>query len=158
MSTKAKNGKLTRFHRLAPSFVAIGCFVTFGRIVWWVTPPDSHQFRLVWCSTRFVVPALVISGLISALIQLMGACFFVTTYRESHLGIFPALNAVRIGLTLQLVVLVIFAVVGMRFIYVSRRWINQPLAFSPRPGSNWSWLIWAVCMAIAAIIVSPIQS
>jgi uncharacterized membrane protein YhaH (DUF805 family) len=149
--------------------MTIGCFATFSRIVWWITPLENHQFRILWCHPRTFAPVLIALGLISALGQLIGSYFFVTTYGNMYVtsreficditckevphGSMAALNATRIALILQSAIIVIFVVVGTRFAIVSRRWRDRSLPYAPHLGANWSRLNWAVYSAVIAILV-----
>jgi hypothetical protein len=173
--------ELTHFCRVAPSFMAIGCVSTYGRIVWWITPLDSHQSRLLWCSPRFFAPVLITLGFISAVSQLGGACSLVTTLLTSSTSNIAALaddgvtwevpesfhtqywvdtavNLIRSGLVVQLAILGAFIVISTRYILISRRWIKRTLAYAPRPGASWRMLSCTVYGAVVLMIVSRFQT
>jgi hypothetical protein len=173
-SQYVKEMELTRCRRVAPAFMAIGCVSTFGRIIWWITPLDSHQFRLLWCHPRAFAPVLMLLVLVSAILQLGGAYSLVTTLLKvdgvefaadgiTFVGppdssiqywVDVAANLVRSGLVLQIAVLGSFVVVSTRYILISRRWMDRTLVYAPRPGANWRVLSWTVYTAVILIIVS----
>jgi hypothetical protein len=147
--------------RLAPTLVAAACYATFGRIVWWVTPPKSLRFSVLWCPTRFVTPFFVLFDLSSFFIQLLGASAVGTAYSSEELSAEQrddqakaGLAALKLGFALQLVCFGLFAVVGTRFLAVSRYWTQRPLRYTAPLGANWTLLLWAVNAATIAITVS----
>lgn len=58
----------------------------------------------------------------------------------------------RLGLVLQLICFVLFAVVAARFVILSRRWAGRPLRYGD-PHVRWERLNWAVNAAAALILV-----
>ncbi|KAH8698076.1 RTA1 like protein-domain-containing protein [Phaeosphaeriaceae sp. PMI808] len=145
---------------LAPSFMAAACYATFGHLLWWVTPLDSHNVRTLWCSARIVTPLFICFDLGSFFIQLLGAGAVGTAYASKNLSagdrqekIRTGLIALKIGFASQLICFGMFVIIGTRFLYVSRRWAGKPLRYLAPPGSNWTRLNWAVNLAIIAITV-----
>ena len=144
---------------LAPSFLAAACYVVFGRILWWVTPREHRTYRTLWCPPQRVSLFLVAFDLGSFLIQLLGASSSAQAMQDKKLTEDERrdkretrLTIMRIGLVLQVACFVLFAVVGIRFLIVSRRWAGQPLPHGD-PGSRWKRLIRAVNVAATLILV-----
>lgn len=146
--------------RLAPSFMAAACYATFGRLLWWVTPPESHNIRTLWCPSRFVTPLFVAFDIGSFLIQLLGAGAVGTAYAskslsgtERHNKIQSGIAALKLGFTLQLICFGLFIVIGARFLYVSRCWTGKPLRYTAPAQHKWARLNWAINAATLAITV-----
>jgi hypothetical protein len=146
--------------RSGPSFIAAACYATFGRILWWITPRESHNTQTLWCPSRLVTPLFIGFDLGSFFIQLLGAGAVGTAYASKTLTAEDrqsktktGLAALKIGFTLQLICFGLFVLIGTRFLYVSRRWAGRPLQYLPPKGANWPRLNWAVNLAAVAIVV-----
>lgn len=97
----------------------------------------------------------------SFFIQLLGASAAGTAYSNQELSAAQrdnqaraGLAALKLGFALQLVCFGLFAVVGTRFLVVSRYWTRQPLRYTAPLGANWTLLLWTVNAATIAITVS----
>lgn len=140
--------------------MAAACYATFGRMLWWLTPPESRCVRVLWCPSRFVAPFFVLFDLGSFFIQLLGAGVVGTVYSIEHLSVEErqdrtktGLAALKLGFALQLVCFGLFLVVSTRFLFVSRRWVTRPLRYTAPLGASWARLNWAVSAATIAITV-----
>lgn len=116
--------------------------------------------RTLWCSARFVTPLFICFDLGSFLIQLLGAGAVGTAYASKSLAaenrqerIKTGLSVLKVGFALQLICFGMFAIIGTRFLYVSRRWTGKSLRYSAPKGFNWARLNWAVNVATIAITV-----
>lgn len=144
---------------LAPSFVAAACYAAFGRIVWWVAPASERTLRTLWCPPRFVTLLFVTLDLLSFFVQLLGAGYAATSIQDDALSarerderLDKGMATMRVGLWLQLVCFLTFAVVGARFLLVSRRWSASP-ARNNTPHVRWEELSWAVNAAATLVLV-----
>jgi glucan phosphoethanolaminetransferase (alkaline phosphatase superfamily) len=129
--------------------------------MWWITPLDHHQFRLLWCHPRVLAPMLMTVGILSAVVQFIGACFLVSGYKDYYTSGYQtdiALNATRSGLAVHLAVLTAITIIGLRYILVSRRWIDRSPSYALRPGANWRLLSWTIYAALIAVVVSHIPN
>ncbi len=140
--------------------MAAACYATFGRILWWITPPECHCSRLLWCPTRLVTPFFVLFDLGSFVIQLLGAGAVGTAYSSRDLSAEQRQERARagkgalvLGFALQLICFSMFVVVSTRFLVVSRYWSGQVLRYSAPSGVSWTRLNWAVNLATLAIAV-----
>jgi hypothetical protein len=140
--------------------MAAACYTTFGRILWWVTPRDGHNFQSLWCSGRWVTPFFVCVDLISFFIQLLGAGALGTAYASRSLDAkdrqdktSQGLAALKLGFALQLICFGVFVVIGTRFLYISRQWQGKALLYQAPRGANWVRLNWVVNVATLAITV-----
>lgn len=141
--------------------MAAACYATFGRLLWWITPLDGHNFRTLWCCPRLVTPFFICFDLGSFFIQLLGAGAVGAAYTTKTLPVVDRQDKIRTGLgilrcgfALQLICFSIFVVVGIRFLWVSLRWAGRPLRYQAPLGANWIRLNWAVNLATIAITVS----
>ena len=135
----------------------MACYATFSRIVWWVTPQDTLQIRQLWCPPRFVALSFILPCLFSAFVQLLGASTVGAAYasRTSTASLRQTgYIALKIGLGMQLVVFGTFAIVGIRFLFLSRRWTDRSMPYTPRPGAPWRWLNWSIQLVATVITVS----
>jgi hypothetical protein len=140
--------------------MAAACYATFGRLLWWVTPVESHNVRTLWCPARFVTSLFVSFDLGSFFIQLLGAGAVGTAYASKSLStkdrqdkIQSGVATLKLGFSLQLICFALFVVVGARFLYVSRRWAGKPLRYSGPSQPNWTQLNWVINAATFAITV-----
>ena len=140
--------------------MAAACYTTFGRVLWWVTPRESHNFQNLWCLGRWVTPFFVCFDLGSFFIQLLGAGALGTVYTSKSLNTqdrqdktSQALAALKLGFALQLICFGVFVVIGTRFLYISRQWQGKALLYQAPRGANWVRLNWAVNLATLAIFV-----
>lgn len=140
--------------------MAAACYATFGRLLWWVTPPESHNVCTLWCPSRFVTPLFVAFDIGSFLIQLLGAGAVGTAYASKSLSgmerrdkIHSGTAALKLGFTLQLICFGLFLIIGARFLYVSRRWAGKPLRYTASVQHKWARLNWAINAATLAITV-----
>lgn len=134
--------------------------MTFGRIVWLVTPTADRNFRTLWVPPRFLTPFFVAFDLGSFLIQLLGAGALGSAYSDKSLPdkeksdrIKRGLGTLRVGLVLQLICFSAFAVVGIRFLALGRRWVRQPLRYGD-PKAKWQRLSWTINTSATIITVS----
>ena len=151
---------LPRCTSLGPTFMAAACYATFGRILWWIAPPESHSFRLLWCPTRLVTPFFVLFDLGSFGIQRLGAGAVGTAYSSRDLSAEQQQERARVGngaltlgFVLQLICFSMFVAISMRFLVVSRRWGSHVPCYSAPSGVKWTRLNWAVNLATLAIAV-----
>lgn len=151
------------FASLAPSFLAAACYVLFGRILWWVTPREHRTYRTLWCPPQRVSLFLVAFDLGSFLIQLLGAFSSAQAMQDKKLTEDErrdkrekGTTIMRIGLVLQVMCFVLFAVMGIRFLIVSRRWAGQALPYGDLH-TMWKRLIWAVNVAATLILVGNVS-
>ncbi|KAF2689013.1 RTA1-domain-containing protein [Lentithecium fluviatile CBS 122367] len=147
---------------LAPSFVAAACYVVFGRIVWWVTPTERRNFRTLWCPPRYVSLFFIAFDIGSFCIQFMGASAAASAVTDDKLSEEErrekserGRSIMRVGLVLQLLCFMLFAVIGTRFIIISRRWAGTPPRYG-RPYVRWERLNWAVNAAATLILIRTV--
>lgn len=124
-----------------------------------MTPREERTFKTLWCPPRFTTLLFVAFDIGSFFIQLMGAASAARAIRDK--GLTDAerrekqdkgRSTMRVGLALQLICFILFAVVGTRFILISRRWAGTPLRYGP-PHVRWERLNWAVNGAATLILV-----
>ena len=143
------------FSRLAPSFLAAGCYMTFGRMVYWVTPETKRTFRNIWAPARFVALIFTFLDAFSFFIQCLGVLYLIATFSRRDLTIPQQENALRItyavlqfGFIMQTSVFGIFSIIAFRFMIASNAWGNE----WPDPG-RWRKLGWAVVVASLLVTV-----
>lgn len=102
--------------------------MTFGRLVWWVTPNERLNVRTLWCPPRWITPIFVAFDLITFSIQLAGVSRTGDAFksgvspRDKQDAIDTGIHILRIGLGLQLICFGLFVLIGVRFCLVGRRW------------------------------------
>ncbi|MCJ1476129.1 hypothetical protein MMC13_004794 [Lambiella insularis] len=136
---------------LAPSFLAAGCYMTFGRIIYWVTPENRRGFRQVWIPARFVTMIFICLDMLSFTIQCIGIFFLIAklsnsdrTSDQQNQYIKTTYNILRVGFIMQNIVFGVFTIVVLRFMFASKAWKFD----WPESGSNkWRTLGWSVVIA-----------
>ena len=118
----------------------------FGRLVWLVTPQDRLSFRALFIPPRWITPIFVSFDIFSFMVQATGIqqlnAYYQAGSNGDHDKLEAGYNILKIGLALQLVCFLLFAVVGARFILISKTW--TPAANEGNPTSHWRKLGWAV--------------
>ena len=149
-------------NRLAPSFLAAGCYMTFGRMVYWVTPESKRIFRYIWAPARYVTLIFTFLDAFSFFIQCLGVLYLIVTFSKHNLTILQQETALRItygvlqfGFVMQTSVFGLFAIIAFRFMIATNSWMND----WPDTG-RWRRLGWGVVVASLLVTVrsSPAYS
>lgn len=144
------------FPSVAPSFMAAACYMTFGRIMWYVTPSDRRSFRSLWLPARWVAPLFVLFDMGAFVIQFLGVAAAASAYTHPRAGgpqqtkVASAVRVLKLGLIVQLLCFGVFALIGSRFMFISRAW--TPVSIDPQP--RWRRLAWSVNASATLITVS----
>jgi len=139
---------------LAPAVFSAACYMTFKRIVYYVTPDRYRGIRTLWVPARALTPIFVGFDVITFLIQLGGAA--IVAGGVSHKPepdnnkVKSGSNILKLGLVLQLICFGFFTFVGARFIFVSKNWRSE------WPNTRWVRLNLMVNGACALILIRSI--
>jgi RTA1 like protein len=134
--------------------MAAACYMAFGRIVWYTTPPGERRFERLWVPPRWITPIFVIFDISAFLIQLMGVGAVgaaVTAEPQDQKKLSHGYSVLKFGLVIQLLCFTMFAIVGFRFFFLSRGWTVKPEPGLRRP---WRQLLNAVNVCATLITVS----
>lgn len=145
---------------LAPSFIAAACYVTFGRLVWYITPQPHRNSKHLWVPPRLITPIFVAFDLFAFLVQFLGVATVASAYNDSQKGEDLSGNAdktargkkiLKVGLVAQLLCFCIFALVSVRFLVICKKWRHSSHAH------GWMPLSWAVnAVAVLVTVGSPV--
>ena len=106
---------------------------------------------------RFVAPVFSVLSVGSTCVQLFGAIAGAAADPNADLASTNleelGVTALKTGLAVQSGILCVSIILGIRFAFVSYKWINKPLPFTVRPAANWHGLLWTVNLASIAIMV-----
>ncbi|KAL2043869.1 hypothetical protein N7G274_003389 [Stereocaulon virgatum] len=148
---------------LAPSVLAAACYMVFGRLVYWVTPPSHRSFHQLWLPPRFLAPCFITLSVVSLTAQLVGILFLtdimmsIDTSPQRHkdntnIGI----QILRAGLMFQMAIFGGFTALGIRFAYVRRRWVHVSPVAGVECWRIMAWMIRGVCTIISLRTLSRI--
>ncbi|KAF2682055.1 hypothetical protein K458DRAFT_433049 [Lentithecium fluviatile CBS 122367] len=122
---------------LAPSFLAAACYTAFSRVVWFSCPKHALSFKTLWCFPRYITPTFVIFDLFSFVIQLAGAGAISRNYDldrdpgrtigSSEKRVLSGRIILILGLILQLSCYMAFAIIAMRYFFISKQWRSSDL-------------------------------
>ncbi|KAH7116083.1 RTA1 like protein-domain-containing protein [Dendryphion nanum] len=122
---------------LAPSFLAAACYTAFSRVVWFSCPTHALNFKQLWCFPRWITPTFVIFDLFSFAVQLIGAGMISRTYdhdeswdrnlEKAEMKTTAGRVILVLGLILQMSCFASFAVIAVRYFFISRQWRNEDL-------------------------------
>lgn len=132
--------------------------MTFGRIVWYITPCDRRTFSTLWVPARWITPLFVVFDMFAFLIQLAGISDVGSAYtsnkspKDKAATLDHGLHVLKFGLIIQLLCFALFAVIGLRFVFVSRKWVGHSAAL------QWKKCAWMVNGAATLITVGAISS
>jgi hypothetical protein len=120
------------FILLAPSFLAAACYTAFSRVVWFSCPAHALSFKTLWCYPRYITPTFVIFDLISFLIQLVGGGLISYSYNHdtsssrtiegTEAKLYSGRIILVLGLILQMLCFLSFAIIALRYFVISRAW------------------------------------
>ncbi|KAI5797580.1 RTA1 like protein-domain-containing protein [Geopyxis carbonaria] len=146
---------------LAPSFLAAGCYMAFGRVIYYVAPPARRNVRNMWVPARFITPIFVVLDILSFLIVALGGIRVsaaITKLNEvgsnkakARSDLEAGYNTAKIGVIVQLACFGFFTFVGARILFVAKQWQSQ----WPDSGA-WKRLAWAINGACALILFRSI--
>jgi uncharacterized membrane protein len=147
---------------LAPSFLAAACYTAFSRVVWFSCPTHELNFKTLWCFPMYITPTFVIFDLLSFVIQLAGAGAISRGYDLDHSpgrtmeSSEKKVSSGRIilifGLILQLSCYMVFAIIAMRYFFISKRWRSSDLG----DWKMWRRLSYFINIAAALITLRAI--
>jgi hypothetical protein len=122
---------------LAPSFLAAACYTAFSRVVWFSCPAHALSFKTLWCFPRYITPTFVTLDMISFVIQLAGAGAISRNYdidrspdrtiEAVEKTVLSGRIVLILGLILQLGCYMAFAIIAMRYFFISKRWREADL-------------------------------
>lgn len=135
--------------------MAAACYMTFGRLVWYISPHKKLNFRSLWIPPRWITPIFVTFDVVTFLIQFFGISQVAVSIKPQGKTDFNklqnGLKILRFGLILQMVCFGLFAFIGFHFLIVTRSW-TVPLSRARR--AQWQRLNIAVNVAATLITVS----
>lgn len=135
--------------------------MAFGRLVWFVTPLEHLRLRSLWVPRRGITPLFVFFDLLSFAIQVVGVGQLGGSQSK---GLTPeeqqrltqnGERTLKLGLVLQLMCFGIFALIGTRFLVVSRKWgvVGEAGFGGDVADARWQRLNWAINGAATMIMV-----
>jgi hypothetical protein len=134
--------------------------MAFGRLVWYIMPPQRLTWRSLWCPPRWITPIFLSFDVLSFLVQLAGisktgSAFDKNVSSQDRQNMLDSgMRTLKLGLVVQLVCFGTFAVIGTRFLHISRDW-NAPedTPFGYPYSSRWRRLSWMINGAATLITV-----
>ena len=148
---------LTYKFRLAPSFLAAGCYMAFGRIVYWVTPVSHRGFKKIWVPVRFIAFLFITFDMLSFFIQIIGVFVLIahltredSTVSQRTKSLKMTYDILRVGFIMQIITFGFFMLIALRFMFVSKTWrYDWPNGAS----GSWRKLAWTVTGSAVLITV-----
>ncbi|KAH7311376.1 RTA1 like protein-domain-containing protein [Stachybotrys elegans] len=123
---------------LAPVVMAGIIYLSFGRLILWVVPPEQRSIKLLWAPPRFITPIFVGFDIMALLLQVIGAVLLAGTDRadpDALENLQRGKDLGMAGVTLQIIAFGFFSIVTVRFHFVSRR-IDPAYAASNKSQHN----------------------
>ena len=136
----------TVFILVAPAVMAASCYMAFGRVVLWVTPPQFQSARHLWLPARRITPLFVGFDVLSFAVQVIGGSMSAaanTTDQENR-----AKDVVLVGLGLQVATFGFFVLASIRFSVVLR----TKLRTVPLPTER-NWHLFLTIINVASVII-----
>jgi hypothetical protein len=135
----------------------MACYVTFGRIMSWVTPPEGRQAITPRRLPSFIASSCVISAVVASLFTLLGAGITAATYLKQSLSeALPqaGFGMLTAGLVLQLAGLLAFSSGALWTMLFSGYWIGRSSSSAAHLEARRRQLGWAIIAATVLLIVS----
>lgn len=132
--------------------------MTFGRIIYWVTPEDRRGFRHVWFPARFVTMFFVFWDGMAFSIQGIGVIYLIANLTKKDQTAAQVENALaitydvlRVGFVMQIIVFGVFVLLAIRFMFASKNWRYD----WPEQGSaRWRSMAWVIVICTSLVAVS----
>ncbi|CAM1501337.1 Fc.00g104990.m01.CDS01 [Cosmosporella sp. VM-42] len=109
---------------LAPVLMTGVIYVIFGRIVFWVVPPESRTLRFLWVPPRFITLIFVGCDVISLALQLVAAVLISGTNptdSNAKQKVSLGRDLGLVGVSVQIAGFGLFSISALRFYFTSRR-------------------------------------
>ncbi|RVD87785.1 uncharacterized protein DFL_001995 [Arthrobotrys flagrans] len=117
---------------LAPSVQAASLYVLGGRIIRKSTPSDKQNFATLWFQPQYLTVTFIAQNILAIAIQLFGIGFFISAVMigaEEDVIPIPelqrAMHVLVFGFSFQILTLICFLVLTMRFQIKSSDWLPQ---------------------------------
>jgi len=143
---------------LAPSLLAAGCYMTFGRIIYYVCPENRRGFRQIWVPARFITILFVFLDTLSFIVQCIGIFFLIAklsaqdqTTAQQKQALKTTYEILRVGFIMQITVFGLFMLLVLRFMFASKSWRFD---WPERGSGSWRTLGWTLVTAGLLITVS----
>ena len=145
---------------IAPSILAAACYMTFGRIIYWVAPPENRTLKHILLPAKWVTLTFVALDMASFFISCIGAIVLYVNATKADLtddqrvaGVMTAYSILRVSFGWQLVVFFLFTMFSLWFILHSKAWKYD----WPESSATWRKFAWAVFASGALLTVCGLQ-
>ena len=131
--------------------MAAACYMTFGRIVIWIVPPQYQTARHLWLPARSITPIFVSFDVLSFLVQVIGGITLATASSVSSKD--RGKNIILGGLGLQVITFGFFVLATLRFWRVLRTKLERTILPTE---SNWRLMLSVVNAAGLTILIRSV--
>ena len=138
----------------------VSCYMTFDRIVDWITPTSKRTITTLWLHSRWLGPLLNVVMFFACSVQLLGT----GTATMAHMQNIDAATSqqwsrqgfkiLQIGIDIQLACLGLFWIALSRYLVISRKWASNTFDFD---GRQWRRLVWCMALVVCFITVRLLQ-
>ena len=136
---------------VGPSFFAATCYMTFGRIVYWVSPEDKRTFRYTWVPARWITTTFISLDVIGFIISCAGVFSFISNVSRTDLSTYDRgytpYQVLRVGFVWQIVVFFLFTIIALHFMFSSKSYRHD----WPEGTGDWRKIAWTVFVAMAIL-------
>ena len=136
---------------VAPAVMAAACYMAFGRLIIWVVPAKLQSFKQLWVPVRRLTPFFVGFDVFSFFVQAAGASMLA--YAEDEPAFDSGRRIVLLGLLVQLIMLGLFCVAGVRLVLLLR---GRLASESLPTDTNWQKFLKAILAAAGLILFRSI--
>lgn len=140
---------------IAPSFIATTAYMTYGRIIYWVSPAEKRTVRYTWVPARWVTTTFVSLDCCALFISCVGIFVFISNENKS--GLTDAqkrdipYQILKVAFFWQIAVFFLFTVASFRFMFSSKSFKYD----WPNGSAEWRKLAWVNTGSMFIITVSP---
>ena len=127
---------------VAPSFIAATAYMTYGRIIYWVSPQEKRTVRYTWVPVRWVTTVFVSLDLAAFAISCIGIFVFIANQSKQELDEGQKreipYQMLKVAFFWQIAVFFIFTIVNFRFMFASKGFKYD----WPNGSSEWRKIAW----------------
>jgi hypothetical protein len=136
---------------IAPSLFAAMCYMTFGRIVFWVSPEEKRTFRYTWVPARWITTTFVALDFVGFTISSIGVFVFIANSAKSDMTLdqqqYVPYQILKVAFVWQIVIFAIFSIVSLHFMFSSKSYKYD----WPNANGEWRKIAWTIFIAMGIL-------
>ena len=127
---------------VAPSFIAATAYMTYGRIIYWVSPQEKRTLHYTWAPVKWITTIFVSLDLAAFFISCIGIFVFIANQSKTDLNDEQKrevpYQVLKVAFFWQIAVFLVFTLASFRFMFSSKTFKYD----WPNGSSEWRKIAW----------------